>query len=108
MPKDYVHDLNSEIRSISGWYSFHREEKISHQGKEFLYLVGVGVVETSCCGVGGCAYVLVPGAVLHWKTRTNEAGLWVSQVEPVRDPSLQRELARIITEKETVSQVQFW
>lgn len=108
MPKDYIHDLNKEVRSISGWYSFHREEKISHQGKEFLYLVGVGVVETSCCGVGGCAYVLVPGAVINWKMRANEEGLWISQVEPVTDEALQKELTQIILQKETVSQVQFW
>jgi hypothetical protein len=108
MSRDYVHDLNKEVRSISGYYSFQREERLAHRGKDYLYLVGVGVVETSCCGVGGCAYALVTGEVVDWKARTNEEGLSVSRVEPVADPALQKELAGIINEKETVSQVQFW
>lgn len=108
MPKDYIHEVNREVQSISGWYVLQREERLSHKGKQYLYVVGVGVVETSCCGTGGCAYALVPGAVMQWKTRTNDEGLRVSQVEPVKDEALQKELTRIITQKETVSQVQFW
>ncbi len=107
MTKTYAHELNIEIRSISGWYMMEKEERLSHGGREYLVAVGQGVVETSCCGIGGCRYALVPGAVVNWKSGVDDEGTPVSEVEPVTDPEIQDELRRIILEKEDVSQVNF-
>ena len=108
MPKVYVHDLNSEVRSISGYYVLHKEERLVHRGREFLYAVGDGVVESSCCGVGGCRYALVPGEVVNWKSGIDPEGLPFSEVEPVTDGTLKKELVEIILTREAVSQVNFW
>jgi hypothetical protein len=108
MTKQYVHELNKEVRSIAGWYELCKEERIGHRGKEFLYLVGNGVVDSSCCGVGGCRYAIVPGSVVSWKSETNEEGLTTSVVEPVRDEGLRNELREIVSKREGVTQVQFW
>jgi hypothetical protein len=108
MPRTYVHELGKEVQSIAGWYELCKEERVGHSGKEFLYLVGNGVVESSCCGVGGCRYAVVPGSIVSWKSETNEEGLYTSVVEPVRDEKLQRELREIVSKKEGVTQVQFW
>ena len=59
-------------------------------------MVGGAIVDTSCCGVGGCAYALVPGFVVDWKYRRNEGGLAVSRVEPIRDEVIQGRVRRLI------------
>ena len=62
---------------------------------------------SACCGVGGCAYALVPGFVVDWQARINSDGLAVSQVEPVSSQVLQREIRRLIERQEPVHQVVF-
>jgi len=49
----------------------------------------------------------VPGFVVQWKHTTNESGLAVSKVEPVRDPGAQEGIRRLICDREMVSQVNF-
>lgn len=107
MKRTYAHELNKEVRSISGWYMLEREERIVCRGREYLYAVGQGAVETSCCGVGGCRYALVPGAVVRWKFGMDESGAHLSEVESVSDQEMRDEIRRIILEKEDVSQVNF-
>jgi hypothetical protein len=85
MTRTFTHNLMKEVQSISGWYQLDKEEKLEHGGKEYLYLVGNGVVDSSCCGVGGCFYAVVPGAILSWKSDTNEEGVETSELEPVAD-----------------------
>ena len=108
MKREYVHqELNQEITAIGGRYVLVKEARLPFGGREVLYLVGHGVVDTSCCGVGGCAYALVPGFILEWKYETNEGGLAVSRVEPMRDEATRKEVRRLIKERETVQQVKF-
>jgi hypothetical protein len=105
--KEYTHELNKEIRSISGGYELDMEGKLEIHGEEILYVVGNAVVDSSCCGVGGCRYALVPGYVREFKTRQDEQGLWVSEVEPIVDRKTRQEITRILKEMEIVQQVQF-
>lgn len=103
-----MHTINEEIQSISGWYVLYKEETTAFRGKVYLYAVGNGVVEASCCGSGGCRYAAVPGAVLEWKSGTNEAGFMISVVESVQDEGIREVLRVLISEMEGVDQVQFW
>ena len=108
MVRTYSHQLGEEVHSISGWYRLHTEGRMSFQGKEYLYVVGDGVVDSSCCGVGGCRYAIVPGRIVRWMSGTNEEGVVTSQVEPVSDRRWREGLTRLIIRKEGVTQVQFW
>ena len=36
MPKKYTHELNKEIRTISGWYKLYKEQRVKHKRTEFL------------------------------------------------------------------------
>jgi len=109
MKRQYIHEeLNKEIQSISGWYELQKEDRIEYDGKEFIYLVGSGVVDSSCCGVGGCIYAVVPGSIVSWKSGTNEDGLFISEVEPVADEKVKDDLRKILFQKEGVNQIQFW
>jgi hypothetical protein len=106
--QDFIHpNLGQEITAIGGHYVFNKEGRISFNDREVLYMVGYAVVNTSCCGVGGCAYALVPGFINDWKYKKDINGLFVSQIEPIRNTIEQREIRRLIQKKEIIQQVTF-
>jgi hypothetical protein len=106
--KDFRHPrLDQEITAIGGHYVFTKEVRMAYGNREVLYFLGYGVVNSSCCGVGGAAYAIVPGFVADWKYRQSEDGVFVSRVESVCDSVEQREIRKIIQKKETIQQVTF-
>ena len=107
MIKEYTHEIGREVHSISGGYELEMEGKLEMDGEEVLYVVGNAVVDSSCCGVGGCRYALVPGYVRQFKTRQDEQDLWISEVEPIIDTATRQEIIQVLKEKEMVQQVQF-
>ena len=107
MAENYIHELGDEVRAISGGYTLEEEGILEMGGKEVLYAVGTGVMDSSCCGVGGCRFAVVPGYVIKFKTGQNENGSWVSEVERVMDGPERVEIKHLLEEKETVQQVQF-
>jgi len=99
--------LNQQVTAIGGHYVLVKEARLPFQGQEVLYLVGHAAFDTTCCGVGGCAYALVPGFILQWKVKADDEGLAVSLIEPVRDKAAQKEIQRLLIKRETVQQVRF-
>jgi hypothetical protein len=108
MTRPFVHALNEEVRSISGWYQLSKEGILEQNGKRILFLLGEGEADTACCGSGGCRYALVPGEVIDWKSSQDEEGRSISQVEPIKDPVIREEVRRHIMNIEGIPQVQFW
>ena len=109
MAKEYPHaELDKKCYSISGYYIVEKEERLKYKEKEVLYVIGHAVIDNSCCGVGGCCYALVPGYVINWKTRDDDSENPVSDVEPVTDTDSKVDIARIIKDIETVTQIEFW
>ena len=79
MFRDYVHlELGREIEAISGTYTPLKESMLNLSGKDILYVVGMAVVDTACCGSGSFLYAIVPGHIVTWKGRIDESGLSVS------------------------------
>ena len=106
--KDFVHPiLGEEITAIGGHYVFVKEKQLPFRNRRLLYYLGYAVVDTSCCGVGGCAYALVPGFVASWQEKKSEDGCLISQVESIHESELQREIRSIIQKREGVQQVTF-
>ncbi|HSJ56959.1 MAG TPA: hypothetical protein VLC95_07245 [Anaerolineae bacterium] len=106
--EEYVHrPLGQEVTAIGGHYLLVKEVRLAFEGREVLYVVGHAAFDTTCCGVGGCAYALVPGFVLRWKEKTSQDGPGVSEVEPVRDTRVQQEIEWLIQKQEIVQQVVF-
>jgi hypothetical protein len=105
---EYIHqELNQEVTAIGGRYVLVKEVRLPFRGREVLYLVGHAAFDTACCGAGGCAYALVPGFIVYWKTGANQGGLAVSQVKPIHDKGVQEQLWELIREEETVHQIRF-
>lgn len=109
MPREYAHsELNKEVYSIAGYYIPQKEVKLKYNNREVLYVVGLGVIDSSCCGVGGCRYALVPGYLVNWKNKTNGDDLPVSDVESISDEETRRDITQIISAKENITQIEFW
>lgn len=105
---DFVHlPLNQEITAIGGHYTLVKEKRFTFKGRDILYLIGSAAFDTSCCGIGGCVYALVPGVVLDWKIRENQEGHAVSEIDPIRGEAIKSEIRSYLIEKEKVHQVQF-
>ena len=106
--QDFTHpQLGREVTAIGGHYVFGKEIRMPYHNREILYFVGYAVLDSTCCGVGGVAYVLVAGFIRKWKFKQAQNGCILSQIEPIGDPALQKELREAIQKKEMVYQVTF-
>jgi len=99
--------IGEQVQAISGHYSIVKEDCLSSAGREVLYLVGVGTVDSSCCGEGGCSYAVVPGFLVKKHAARNQEGMPVSLVEPIQGDELKKKIASAIREMELVDQVNF-
>ena len=107
-PQEFAHPrLGQEVTAIGGHYVFGKEIRMPFRGREILYYVGYAVLDSTCCGVGGVAYVLVAGYIQQWKFKKNQTDNFISQIEPLGDPAVRKEVSRIIRQKEMVHQVSF-
>ena len=106
---DYIHqELGQEVQSISGTYTPLKELRLQEDGIEVLCIIGNSVVDTACCGSGSFIYATVPGRILKWKERTNDAGMPVSEIEPVNDVTVRRKVMKELKETEHIQNVNFW
>jgi len=106
--KEFVHPpLDEPVAAIGGRYVFTAEGQLPLDGRVLLYLAGWAVADATCCGVGGCAYALVPGWIIDLRQGVSPDGRAVSRVEPIKAPAMQQRLRRLLIETTGVSQVVF-
>ncbi|MFH1984184.1 MAG: hypothetical protein ABIL58_20275 [Pseudomonadota bacterium] len=105
---DYPHpELNRTIEAIGGHYMLTHEHRFSIEGAEVLVFEGYGVVETSCCGTGGCRYAVVSGDLIAYRHARLPGGQWVSRVSPVRGERRRRVVRDWLVRQRQVHQVVF-
>ena len=105
---DHVHPkLNQAVTAIGGQYSFMKQGTLSYQGRPILYYVGYALLDTSCCGVGGVSFARVAGFVCDMAYKTNASGALVSRVEPITDKTTQKQIRKVLQDRESVYQVDF-
>ena len=106
--RDYLHPrLDEQVDAVSGHYTLTDEKRLALADGEVLYFTGYAVVDTACCGPGGCGYALVAGTIVDYAYRHSEDGRPVSRVAPIDDPALQDAVRRRIMAADHVSQVLF-
>jgi hypothetical protein len=106
--KEYSHpELNTQVTAIGGSYILVKEVQLLVDGENVLYLIGSAIFDTTCCGVGGCAYALVPGTIRQWKIKKDPEGRPVSMVSPILRPNMKEKIKKLIFKKEPVHQVNF-
>jgi hypothetical protein len=107
---EYIHQASggdAEIETISGHFTVEKEKCLAYRNRTVLCVIGMGTIDRSCCGIGGCRYAMIPGYVKKWKKK-NEAGLIVSEVEPISNESEKKEISNMLKEDEIVTQTNFW
>ena len=110
MSTKYTHlELGKDVEiGIGGYYTPQQEVRLKYDGREVLYVIGQAVVESSCCGTGNWSYALVPGYIINWQHTQSEAGLPVSEVEPIADVEARENIRQTIQTKEGASLIGFW
>ena len=110
MNTKYTHlELDKEVEvGIAGYYTPQKEVRLKDNGREVLYVIGKAVVESSCCGTGSWIYAIVPGYIINWQNTKNEAGLPVSEIEPILDAEARDKIRQIIQTNEAAALIRFW
>ncbi len=110
MVYEYTHTpLEEHVDCFCSSYRKLQEGKLRYKGNDVLYFVGATSEVYSCCGYSsGISYLMVPGYLVRWQEKTNDAGLLTSEVAPIRDEDEQREIRAILREKHGITQVEFW
>ncbi|OFW57386.1 MAG: hypothetical protein A2W01_07045 [Candidatus Solincola sediminis] len=94
---EYVHQqIGEEIRSMAGYYMVLEERVLEYKGRTVLHLIEAAAADTSCCGGAGLGFIMVPGYINALRTCQNEEGLWLSDVDPIKDEEERREITALI------------
>lgn len=108
MKKPYVHqEIGSEVRSISGYYSYVEEMMLEFCGREVLCIVGICVIDNSCCGQGGGYFIEVPGYIVSEKTSMNKNGHVVSEVDSICNEEEKRAIKANLNKRYPNTQISF-
>jgi hypothetical protein len=106
--KSYTHkEMETEIRSISGYYRYLGEIQLNIDGRKVLCTEGVGVIDSSCCGTGGCYFFEVAGYIVSWKKGIDGSGHAISDVIPVEDEEERKQIKKELQKIYPQAQVNF-
>lgn len=106
---DYTHqEPGQEIQPISGNSVPTEELRLQFNGREVLCINRISVVDTGCCSTGIFLDTIIPGYIVTWKARVNDAGLAVSVVEPVKDEKEKLEIIAKLKETKNITNINFW
>ena len=111
MLEEYAHfPLNEEIEYSTGCIWKSEETTMPYGDENVLYFVG----NTSAAG-GCCAgwypphmYIMVVGYLRNWQCRTNDQGLPISEVEPIRDEAIRNEITQTLRKQYKINEVVIW
>ena len=108
---EYTHTgLDDSVEFIAGSYEIESENRMTYGDREILYLIGNTSQVCGCCGnsCDGLSFITVPGYIVSWKSRENEAGAPVTEVELITDDRTREEITKILQGKHYVTSVGFW
>ena len=110
MLTEYTHlELGKDYAAgTAGHYTPQQEVRLKYDNREVLYITGQTLIKATCCGTGNWGYAEVPGYIVNWRNKRNEAGLPISEVEPIADKKAQDKIRQIIEKNEAIPQISFW
>jgi hypothetical protein len=104
----YVHKkIGEEIRSISGHITVLEEIRLKYEDRDLLCVISAAILDNSCCGVGGCSFIEVPGYILSDHKEKSQDGSIVSKVEPVRKREDKEQISAVLKKLYPYSQIYF-
>jgi hypothetical protein len=95
---EHIHAAcGTEIILIYEIFKVVSEGCLPYGNKELLYIEGVTIAGSVCCGAIECRIIHVPGFLISRHYRIDESsGNPISEVEPIRDPSAREEVQRLL------------
>jgi hypothetical protein len=106
---DYTHQQpGQEIQAINDTYILTEELRLQLNGREVLCVIGISIVDTACCGTGISLCTTIPGYLVIWKDRVNDAGQAVSVVQPINDEKAKREIVARLKKTKNIANINFW
>jgi hypothetical protein len=110
----YTHTpLNEDVEAFAGYYTPEKEVRMEFQSREILYVIGHVVIECTCgpghtCTSANYWYATVPGYIVNWQFEKNVKGYPVTEIESIKDLSLQNLIRKTVNKNESVMRVDFW
>ncbi|MRR16999.1 MAG: hypothetical protein EG826_11145 [Deltaproteobacteria bacterium] len=105
---EYTHrGIGEEVHCIAGHYEIIEEGRLAYGAAELLYVLGVATVDNACCGSTGCRFLLIPGYVHSWKTKTNAEGMPVSIVAPITEEQQRASIRAFLDKRYPYAQINF-
>jgi hypothetical protein len=111
MPLEYVHqELGEEVQALAGYYAVTDELRLKHNGREVLCIIGICIIDGSCCGNRSFRYALVPGYIVTWKGKKDKSGRTVTEVEPITDKATKQHIEATLQDTQTIFKpnIEFW
>jgi hypothetical protein len=111
MPLEYVHQkIGEEVQALAGYYTITDELKLKHNNREILCVIGICIIDSSCCGNRSFKYALVPGYLVTWQGKKNKLGRPVSEVEPITDEATKQRIEATLKDTQTIFKpnIEFW
>jgi hypothetical protein len=111
MTLEYVHqELGEEVQARAGYYAVTDELRLKLDGREVLCVIGVCIIDNSCCGNRGFRYALVPGYIVTWKGKKDKSGRTVTEVEPITDQAIKHNIEATLKDTQTIfkQNIEFW
>lgn len=111
MTTDYVHqELGEEVQARAGYYAVTDELRLKLDGREVLCIIGICIIDGSCCGNRSFRYALVPGYLVTWKGKKDKLGRTVSEVEPITDEAVKKRVEATLKDTQIIFKpnIEFW
>ena len=95
---DYMHVARGkEIILMSVIFKVSAEGCLAYGNRHLLCVEGLTTVGSACCGMIECRVIHVPGFVVSWHYKMdNASGNSVSKVEPITDLSTLEEVKKVL------------
>jgi|APIni6443716594_1056825.scaffolds.fasta_scaffold483399_2 hypothetical protein len=95
---EHIHvACGTEIISMAVILKVTAEGCLAYGNRNLLYIEGLTTVGSACCGMIECRVIYVPGFVVSWYYKIdNASGNPLSKVEPITDPSTLEDVKKLL------------
>jgi hypothetical protein len=105
----YTHPkLDSEIRAPSGSYLPQEEHTLPYNGREVMYVSGLMVIETSCCGIGSWQYIQTPGFLVKRGEISDKNDSPVSEIDTIQNEKDRTAVYKLLEQKYPGARIEIW
>ncbi len=105
---EFVHpEPDSTVTAVGGHYTVTGVHRISIDDSDILYISGAMMIDTSCCGVGGCGFLMVAGEIVAYASGVDSSGRIISRVKRITNSSRRESIQKALSARHPYFQVSF-